>query len=67
MGIHAVIQPRERDEIRALPYVTATIRSKNRLRELKENASCKPVVHDVPEEWIKYLCIALVLFPTLFR
>lgn len=67
MGLRAIFQHRERSELMALPYVTADINAKNREAELRMNRGEPPRVREVPEEWIKYLCMALFLVPLLMR
>lgn len=59
MGLRQILQPRDSDELRALPYVIKELKAQNQQNvEVKQRP---PRVYEVPPEWT--LCIA-VFFTT---
>jgi len=59
MGIREVFHQLDRDEIRALPYVSAALRTKIHNQELIRNQSRPPTVYKIPETWT--ICVSWVL------
>ena len=62
MGIRAIFHQLERDEIRALPYVSAGVRTKIHQEELEYNRGTPPTVKKTPKEWRTTITGFLVLY-----